>query len=89
MSRPLALVFSAAFALSGIAWSAQAMPIAPALQSSSPVEKVGYFCGPGFHLGPAGRYCWPNAYAGVPPHWRKACPPGYHLGPKRHECWPN
>jgi len=41
-------------------------------------------CPAGYHLGPAGRRCWPNrGYA------RGACPPGFHLGPAGRRCWPN
>jgi hypothetical protein len=65
------------------------MSIVPQPGAPSQIEKVGFWCGPGYHLGPGGKYCWPNAYKGVPPHWRKACPPGYHLGPKGRECWRN
>jgi hypothetical protein len=89
MRKPLALVFGAGLALSGIAMSAQAMPMAPAPGAQSPVVKVGFLCGPGYHLGPHGRYCWPNGVTNVPPHWTKVCPPGYHLGPKGRQCWHN
>ena len=88
MKRSLSLLFAAAIAASGLAWSAQAMTPALAPSPATAVVKIGFICGPGYHLGPQGHYCWPNGTS-VPPHWRKACPPGYHLGPEGHRCWRN
>jgi hypothetical protein len=45
---------------------------------------VGRACPVGYHLGPEGGRCWPNA-AG----FARACPPGFHLGPQGGRCWPN
>jgi len=42
-------------------------------------------CGPGYHLGPDGRRCWPNELMGI----SGACPWGYHLGPGGRRCFPN
>lgn len=41
-------------------------------------------CPVGFHLGPAGGACVPNAVAPV-----RACPRGFHLGPAGERCLPN
>ena len=40
-------------------------------------------CPVGWHLGPQGQRCWPNA------GFERACPPGFHLGAEGHRCWPN
>jgi hypothetical protein len=40
-------------------------------------------CPVGFHLGPEGERCWPNA------GFERACPPGFHIGPEGARCWPN
>ncbi|HKD25963.1 MAG TPA: hypothetical protein VKC66_08580 [Xanthobacteraceae bacterium] len=37
-------------------------------------------CPVGWHLGPAGRRCWPNQ------GYERACPPGFHLGPEGRRC---
>ena len=74
----------------GITAQAMSLAVAPGLSSpSSDLMKVGFICGPGYHLGPHGHYCWPNGHPPVPTGYDKPCPPGYHLGPKGHECWPN
>ncbi len=56
---------------------AQATPLAPFAQGSSPdVIQVAGGCGPGWHRGPYGG-CLRN-YANPAAH---ACPRGYHIGP--------
>lgn len=89
MKKRLALLFAVGFAAAGISWSAQAMPSMPTTIGASDVVKAGFICGPGYHLGPYGHYCWPNKVMHVPPHWHKECPPGFHLGPERKQCWPD
>ena len=92
MKQLVALSCSALIAVIATGTAAQAMPLhAPAgLGSASAVlTEVGYICGPGYHLGPHGKYCWPNGHPPVPAGYGLPCPPGYHLGPKGRECWPN
>jgi hypothetical protein len=92
MKRLLVMCCSASLVITAAGMAAQAMPLylptGLASPSSNPA-KAGYICGPGFHLGPHGKYCWPNGHYAVPPGYGMPCPPHYHLGPKGHECWPN
>jgi len=79
---------------------AAATPVAafPGASSTASVDsvivKADYVCGPGYFVGPYGRYCWPQRYA--PPPRRRVerrvrveCPPGYHFGPYGQRCWPD
>jgi hypothetical protein len=70
-------LLAAAFLLSTIAGSAQAMPVAsPATPANGDIIKVAGGCGAGWHRGPYGG-CLRN-YADPDAH---ACPRGYHIGP--------
>jgi hypothetical protein len=92
MRKLLTLCCATALVMGAGSITAQAMSlaVAPGISPPSSEEmKVGYICGPGFHLGPHGHYCWPNGTGPVPPGYGYPCPPHYHLGPKGHECWPN
>lgn len=45
----------------GFAASAQAFPVAPVNGVQNPmIVQAGFFCGPGWHLGPHGHHCFPN-----------------------------
>ena len=74
-------LIATALVLGGVAASAaQAMPMPDVAgqQQSSPVVKVDYACGPGWHLTPWG-HCRPNR-AYVPPRYgwaRRPPPPPY------------
>ena len=85
MKKLLLLSLATGMAVAGMSWSAQAMPrsISP-MVTTSVVTNVGWVCGPGMHLGPHGKYCWPN---GVTAYSNGPCPRGYHLGPEGHICW--
>jgi hypothetical protein len=67
-----------AFCLGTIASSAQAMPLAPVVDTTpnANVIQVAGGCGAGFHRGPYGG-CLAN-YANPGAH---ACPRGFHVGP--------
>ena len=70
-------IFAAALALSAIAGSAQAMPLAPfGTQANGDVIAIAGGCGAGWHRGPNGG-CLKN-FADPAAH---ACPRGYHIGP--------
>jgi len=69
-------MMAAAFVLTMITGSAQAMPLAPLQPMQSDTIRVAGGCGPGWHRGPYGG-CLRN-YANPAAH---ACPRGYHIGP--------
>ena len=84
----------AALALAGVeAPAAMAIPLAPLadIAAASPMQEIGWRCGPGFHVNSWGR-CAPNRRPppvyGVPrrPVWR--CAPGFHPNPWGR-CVPN
>jgi hypothetical protein len=85
-------VIVAAFLFGGLAaTSVDAMPIAaPAIaEQASPVVKVDYACGRGWHLTPWGA-CRPNEWRRPPPrYWGHRPPPPYGWGyyRPRHYGW--
>jgi hypothetical protein len=62
MMRTITALAVALFGMAGLPAVAQALPVDSALGAAAvtDVVKAGWACGPGYHLGPNGRACWPN-----------------------------
>jgi hypothetical protein len=74
------LLVGSFFALAICTGAAVAAPLGFSLNVQSNVIEASFLaCGPGFHAGYEGKYCWPNRAS--------ACPPGFHLGYEDKYCW--
>lgn len=89
MKAFLGMTFAAGMTVASLLVPANAAPVLPHGQTTSPIIRVEGGCGEGWHRGDDGRCYryrneWRDGYG-----YGRACPPGWHLGEGGRRCWRN